>query len=259
MLLQLMIAAPESVRRVVSRAIGQAGFENYWNRFDRLDKSTRKGAGKAMLKMLPDAVQRLGRRLLTGAIDQRLKALTITHELGLGELLRPAVTQLCSDPNAKLRSKAVVVLGELDNVPADVILDRVLNDSDPRVRANAIEVLEAKQKVDYVPMLAQRARAANAGNRERANAIKAMHRMKVKNANAALTAMMHDQRPEHRISALWAMKAIGFWQMLNEVGRLAKDDQNLRVRRYALGVLKGVAELVRGQGQPPRPEQKKAS
>jgi len=32
--------------------------------------------------------------------------------------------------------------------------------------------------------------------------------------------------------------------MLGDVGRMAKEDSNLRVRRYALGVLKGVADLV---------------
>lgn len=245
-LLQLMTAAPESVRRVVSRAIGQAGFEHFWDRFDRLDKSTRKSAGKAMLKMLPDAVQRLARRLSGGPVEQRLKAMQITQELGLGELMRPAVTQLCSDPNAKLRSKAIVVLGELDGVPSEILLERVLNDSDARVRANAIEVLETTQKGQYLPLLAQRARAPGSNHRERANAIKALHRMKVKNANLALAVMLRDQRAEHRISALWALKAIGWWQLLSEVGRLAKEDENLRVRRYALTVLRAVADIMRG-------------
>jgi len=248
MLLQLMTSAPESVRRVVSRAIGQAGFENFWQRFDRLEKATRKSAGKAMLKMLPDAVQRLGRRLATGPVDQRLKALQITQELGLGELMRPTVTQLCNDANAKLRSKAITLLGELEGVPPDVLLERVLNDADPRVRANAIEVLETRERAQYLPLLAARARAAGANNRERANAIKALHRMKVKNATVALAAMLQDKRPEHRISALWALKSIGWWQLINEVGRLAKTDDNLRVRRYALGILKGVADLMRGGG-----------
>lgn len=247
MLLQLMIGAPESVRRVVSRAIGQTGFENFWQRFDRLDKNTRKNAGKAMLKMLPDATQRLGRRIASGAVDQRLKAMQITQELGLGELLRPAVLQACSDPNAKLRSKAIALLGELGSVPPEVVLERVLNDTDPRVRANTIELLEAQKKTQYLPLIAQRARSATTGNRERANAIKAMHHMKVKNANVALMGMLGDERPEHRISGLWALKAIGWWQLLNQVGKLAKEDQNLRVRRYALNVLKGVAELMRAQ------------
>ena len=60
--------------------------------------------------------------------------------------------------------------------------------------------------------------------------------------------MLRDTRPEHRISALWALKQIGWWQLLDEVGRLAKQDTNLRVRRYALAVLRGVAETMQPAG-----------
>lgn len=242
MLLQLMTNAPESVRRVISRSIGQSGFEQFWQRFDKLDRSTRRSAGRAMLKMLPDAVQRLGRRLLSGPVEQRLKAMQIAQELDAGEALRPAILQMCVDPNAKLRSKAVCMLGEMPAEGPDLLLDRVLQDSDPRVRANAIEVLESRQKMEYLPLLAQRARAAN--SRERGNAIKALHRMKVKQAGTSLLHMLRDERSEHRISALWTLKQIGWWQLLNEVGNLAKSDTNLRVRRYALGVLRGVAETM---------------
>jgi HEAT repeat protein len=243
-LLPLMTGAPESVRRVVARSIGQSGFDQFWQRFDWLDKSTRKQAGKAMMKVLPDAVQRLGRRLLAGPIGDRLKAMQMAQELELGEPLRAILLQLCNDPNAKLRSKAVFALGDA-SASADAILDRVLQDADPRVRANAIEILEQKQKTEYLPLLAQRARASNA--RERANAIKAMHKMKVNAATASLQTMLDDERPEHRISAMWALKQIGWWQLLNEVGRLAKQDHNLRVRRYALGILKSVADEMQAQ------------
>jgi HEAT repeat protein len=241
LLLPLMTNAPQSVRQVVSRAIGQAGFEHFWQRFDRLDKVTRRSAGKAMMKILPDAVLRLGRKLATGPAQHRLKAMQIVHELDLAETLRPVLVQMCRDANPKLRSKAIHVLGEDPAAPAEVLLDRLINDSDARVRANAIEVLESKQKAEYVPILAQKARASN--NRERANAIKALHRMKVGTASSQLLLMLQDGRPEHRISALWALRKIGWWRMLNEVGRLAKEDDNLRVRRYALGVLRSVAEV----------------
>ena len=244
MLLQLMVGAPESVRRVVARSIGQSGFDQFWQRFDLLDRSTRKQAGKAMLKVLPDAGPRLGRRLLTGPLSDRLKAMQIAHELDLCDALRPQLLQLCQDPNAKLRSKAVSILGG-DPSSSEAILDRVLQDIDPRVRANAIEVLEHKQKAEYLPLLAQRARASN--SRERANAIKAMHKMKVKTATASLDQMLHDERPEHRISAMWTLKQIGWWRLLAEVGRLAKQDTNIRVRRYALGVLKSIAQELQVQ------------
>jgi hypothetical protein len=130
-------------------------------------------------------------------------------------------------------------------------VDRLLNDADARVRANTIEVLEAKPDARFLPVLADRARSAT--NRERANAIKALFRMRVSTVSNQLFTMLRDDRAEHRISAMWALRQIGWWQLLGEVGRLAKEDGNIRVRRYALNVLKGVADLsaqVKRQGEP---------
>jgi len=38
------------------------------------------------------------------------------------------------------------------------------------------------------------------------NAIKALHHMRVGTASPALLSMLRDERPEHRISAMWALK-----------------------------------------------------
>lgn len=247
-LLQMMTSAPESVRRVISRAIGQVGFDLFWSRFDRLDRPTRKQAGRAMLKLLPDAVVRLGRRLTGPDADGRLKAMQIAQELGLNSQLRNQLLQLCTDPNAKVRSKAVSAVGDIADLPPDALIERLIVDTDPRVRANTIEVLEAKKKVGFVPVLAQRARSAN--NRERANAIKAMHRMRVQTASTQLLSMMRDERSEHRISALWVLGQTGIWQLVNEAVRLAKEDSNLKVRRYALNVVKNVVETVQASKRP---------
>jgi hypothetical protein len=60
-------------------------------------------------------------------------------------------------------------------------------------------------------------------------------------------AMLQDERGEHRISAMWALRQIGVWQLLNEVGRMARGDSNLRVRRYAMTMLRGIAEAAQQQ------------
>jgi HEAT repeat protein len=245
MLLKLMAGAPASVRAVVGRAIGQAGFEQFWQRFDKLDKATRQQAGKAMLKLLPDAQQRLQRRAISGPPEQRVKAMQIAQELGIAEGFQQVLAQLCADPSARVRSKATAVLGQIPGASTGPLIDRLLNDADARVRANAIEILENRPDQQVVETLAQRALSAN--GRERANAIKALCRMKVSTASKQLLGMLRDERPEHRISALWVLRQIGWWQLVNEVGRLAKEDGNMRVRRYALGVLKAVAELLREQ------------
>ncbi|HEX8912628.1 MAG TPA: hypothetical protein VF796_09750 [Humisphaera sp.] len=239
-LLQLMTSATPSVRRVVGRAVGKAGFDHFWAKFDRLPKPTRKQAGRAMLKLLPDAPQLLRRRLGPGPVEQRIKALQMVHELGLAESMRDVVLGLCQDADARVRSKAVLVAGEVPAVTPDALIDRLLQDADARVRANTIEVLEAKADPRFLPVLAERARVAS--NRERANAIKALFRMRVNTVSSQLFTMLRDGRPEHRISAMWALRQIGWWQLIGEVGRLAKQDENVRVRRYAITLLKGVAE-----------------
>jgi HEAT repeat protein len=244
-LLQLMTNSPESVRRVISRAIGQAGFDQFWQRFDKLDRATRKQAGRAMLKLLPDSIARLQRRLISGPVEQRTKAMQMAQELGLSDQLRDTLVLLCNDPHPRLRSKAVMSVGRMTGVPPELLVDRLLNDSDARVRANAIEVLENKAHGKLLEVLVQRARAAN--NRERANAIKALHCMKVGGVSDQLLNMLRDERPQHRISAMWTMNKVGLWKLLAEVGTLAKSDSDQRVRRYALTVLRSVADLARTQ------------
>ena len=246
-LIQLMTVAPESVRRVIGRSVGQVGFDSFWNRYDRLDKATRRNAGRAMFKILPDALQRLERRIRGGVADQRLKGMTMAQELGVAEMLASVLLQACHDPAPKIRSKAVAVLATINVVPPEQLLDKVLNDNDPRVRANAIEVLEAKHRVEFVPMLAQRARTSS--NRERANAIKALHRMKVGSTSQQLLSMIRDDRAEHRLSALWALRQIGWWQLLNEVVGVAKADPSLKVRRYAMAVIRDLADTVPGRNK----------
>jgi HEAT repeat protein len=193
-----------------------------------------------MLKLLPDASQRLVRKLAGGPVEQRVKAIQLAQELGLLEEVGPLLLEMCADASARIRSKAVTALGELQQVPSETILDRVLHDTDARVRANAIEVLETKRREEYVPLLATRTRSGD--GRERANAIKALHAMKVGTASSQLTAMLRDDRPAHRVSALWALRQMGVWQMLTEVGKLARSDPNLRVRRYAMAILRMLAE-----------------
>ncbi|MGA2232454.1 MAG: HEAT repeat domain-containing protein, partial [Tepidisphaeraceae bacterium] len=219
LLLQRMAAAPASVRKVISRSLGHVGFEQFWERFDSLDRATRRHAGKAMLKILPDSVARLTRRLTTGPVEQRLKAMQMAHDLGLVPEMRQTLAALTQHNNPKVRSKAVSALAEAPEESREILMDRVLHDNDPRVRANAIEVLEATRAAQFLPLLAERARVGQ--NRERANSIKALHRMRVGNAGEALAEMLRDQRADHRISALWALRQIGLWRLLGEVGRLA--------------------------------------
>jgi HEAT repeat protein len=238
-LMQLMTNAPSSVRRLIGRAVGQNGFDNYWERFDNLDPATRQTAGKALVKLLPTTLERLSRLLTTGTLSDRLKAMQVTQELNLSHDLHGPLLQLASDANPKLRSRAVTLLGQSPSGLPEPLIDKVLSDPDARVRANAIEVIDQQPDSQYLPILSRLARSRH--NRERANAIKALHSMRVGTASQQLIAMLRDVRPEHRISAMWALKEVGLWKMLREVAQLAKTDGDMRVRRYAVGVIRSIA------------------
>lgn len=242
-LLGIMKTGPESVRKVAARAISAGAFDQFYERFERLDVATRGRAGKAVFKLLPDAVMRLGRKLRSGPPEQRIKALSVTQELDLSNALREDILGLTTHESAKVRSKAVIVAGTLKEPVPDVLLEKALSDPDGRVRANAIEVLEVLKKGEYLPLLAKRAKSAN--NRERANAIKAMAALKVEAAAPHLMLMLRDNRPEHRISALWAARHVGVYKLLEEVVRLAKVEQDGKVRRYALASVRMVASKVK--------------
>ena len=246
-LLQRLSSAPESVRRLIGRAVSHSGFEQFWNRYPKLDKATRRSAGKAMLRLLPDSISRLARKLGPGPIEQRLQALQMMQDLKLAEQLVEPLMVLCSDSSPRLRSRAVSLLADVPSLAPDHLIEQLMTDTDARVRANTIEVLETRHPNEFIPMLIQRARIGT--NRERANAIKFMHRTRMNLFQESLAMMLKDPRPEHRISAMWALKQTGWWNLIHEVGRMAKSDSELKVRQYALGVLKAASELIREQRQ----------
>jgi HEAT repeat protein len=225
--------------------VGQSGFEQFWNRYDKLEKATRKQAGKAMLKLLPDSIPRLSRKLAGGPLEQRLQAMQMIQDLKLADQMAEPLLAICSDPSPRLRSRAVSLLADVPTLAPDALIERLLVDADSRVRANAIEVLESRHKEQFVPLLIQRARAGS--NRERANAIKVMHKLRMNVFGTSLAAMLKDPRPEHRISAMWALKQTGWWNLIGDVGQMAKADGDMKVRRYALNVLKAASELIREQ------------
>ena len=174
-------------------------------------------------------------------------------DLGVAKQVAAALVRMCGDPSPRVRSKAVSLLSEVPSVPLDALVERLLNDPDARVRANAVEVLEGRQTggkpgtPGFVPTLVQRARSGS--NRERANAIRALHRLRMDDVADALNHMLADPRTEHRVSALWAVRETGLWNLVGRVGQMAKSDPDGHVRQYAVGVLRAVSDTIRIQQQ----------
>ena len=260
LLMSRMATSPASARRVVSRAVGQAAFDQFWANADQMDPARRRTAGRALLKMLPDLAARLNRRLgvamatggggngASGPVFDRLKGLQMVADLGVANQMAGTLIRLCGDASPRVRSKAVALLRDVPAVSLDALVERLLNDPDARVRANAVEVLDERTtgrdvvSVTFVPTLVQRARTGS--NRERANAIRALHRLRMADVADALQHMLADPRAEHRVSGLWAVRETGLWNLAARVGQMAKADPDAHVRQYAVGVLRAVSAMI---------------
>ena len=246
-LLRRAAGAPESVRGVINRTQGVRSFDGLWNRHDRLSPETRRAAGRALLKLLPAAGERLRHHLLGGDAAARIRGLAMLGDLDATLDHRESVYACCVHADAKVRSKATLMLGEIvarvHDERAEARLEAALEDGDARVRANAVEVLQVSGRRDVGPLL--RARGRLGRNRERANAIRASHVMGLGEVESPLFEMLRDGRDPHRLSAVWAVEQTGQWRLLDEVVRLARSDTNLRVRRSALAAVRRMAENMR--------------
>ena len=252
LLLRRCAAAPADVRRAASRGL-HAAFDGYLRRFDDLPADRRRAAGAAVVKLLPDAAGRLNRLASTGPSASRLKALRVAAELGLCRAVADAITAACGDADARLRSKAVLLLADVFDHAADAAscLEAALEDGDPRVRANAVETLAkvagGRSAEETRRLLAARARLGR--NRERANAIVAMGELKLAPTDRPLFDMLRDRRDAHRLSAVWAAERTHDLRNFEELARLARGDANPGVRRSALSAVRRIAEHAR-RGRP---------
>lgn len=249
-LLRRLPTAPPTLREAIARVVGRDSFEGYWQKFESLPVAERKRAGQALIKVMPETLAQLERVLRTGELPARLKALQVADELNVTADLKPTLDFLCTDPrSSKVRSKAVLLLGRIADGGGPVM--RALGDTDPRVRANAVDALRMRliERRSGGPRVTDllRRRADGSENRERANAAAALHILNEVDAGALLQRMLRDDRPAHRISALWAVRQTTSSATLPTVADLARTDAEPTVRKAALSTLRLAAARMRTQ------------
>ena len=242
-LLRQMSGAAPSVRRIIGRSLGRAGFEQFFQSFDRMNRLTRRRAGAAMLKLLPDGLERLTRKIEGGGAAQRVRALQIADELDQTGVLAGVIVAACAAADGRVRSKAVRLLGRVNTPDAARALSASLGDADARVRSNAIEAAcDRPDAAELRPVLHPRARAGQ--HRERATAIRALHRLGDTDQRQPLRQLIGHPHPAERIAGMWALRQTGTWSLLGEVAQLARADPDAGARRYALTMIKAVSDRV---------------
>ena len=240
-LMRRLARAQGPLRATLARLVGARGFDGLWGNYDKLDPATRRRAGRALLRLLPDGADHLRRKLdAAGAnLPQRMKALRVCEELAATAALGPAVERLAGDVEPRVRSRAVALLGK-GGVGGRAVM-RALGDGDGRVRANAVDALRLRIVAGGPPRPGLAAlldgRASAEGSRERANAAAALCRLDAAAGARRVRQMLADARPGHRLSGVWAARQAGR-PLLNDLAKLAEKEPDPAVRHAAARALR---------------------
>ncbi len=231
LMLRLINSPHDSVRKIASRYVAPVGFEKYWDSWSRFDLNQRIAAGKALIKIDPTFHVQLGEKLESEHPADMHKAMSIIRTLNQGTFFEYALEHLTHHDDPKIASAAVKTLGSAATERAARILESSLEHGDARMRANAVEALDQIEHRNHVNQLVKMSKGDD--NRPRANAIGALLSMNFADALTTLGNMLNDERPMHRLSALWLVDHLNLRDMVRHVAELSISDKDPKVRTRA--------------------------
>lgn len=243
LLLTLINSAHPRVREIASAQLSSLAFMRVWEAWPRLDPAQQLAAGRALIKLDPNFHRLVSEHLAERVRDIRLRALSMITTLNQGHLFEEALIALARHPDHVVASAAVRALGTAESQAVQAVLEESLHHANNRVRANAIEALETFSSQHHVHELLELAQSDEC--RPRANAIKALLGIRTDEAMHALGRMLHDPRPEHRISALWVVEHMGVIEFSRQVAELCVTEKNAEVKRRADEVVHKLIDSLR--------------
>jgi hypothetical protein len=185
------------------------------------------------------------------------RLMEVLAEISDGTRILPSLMRLLRHPNPHVRSKAVKMIGR-GSRSVRWVRNR-LTESDPRVRANAIEALWGLDTDEARELLATAARDGN--NRVTGNALLALYRVGDNASIPELMKLAEHESALFRATAAWVMGETGDPRFTETLAGLMRDP-NAAVRTRSLSALgrikaavavsrQGEAWLVTGMPQEP--------
>jgi hypothetical protein len=182
------------------------------------------------------------------ALDEPLpnagRLMDILGEISAGNRITSSLMRLWRSSDPLMRSKAVLLIGRSSR--SIQWAQSRLAETDPRIRANAVEALWGVDTAEAIPVL--RAAAGDGNNRVAGNALFALYGMGDTAAISDLLKMAASDSPQFRSSAAWAMGETGDPRFSESLARLMSESSGfVRKRAFAeLSRLKAAAKARQG-------------
>lgn len=149
----------------------------------------------------------LSQQLTAARVDVEIveRALEVLRAVAPPARLHAAIRVALSHEDSRVRSKAAMAVGQ---AVADLpMLQRLLSDGDPRVRANALEALWNSKSADVEAIFLRSLKDLH--HRAVANAAYGLYLIDAEKHFDKVTAMVEHPNPLHRAAGAWLLRRIG--------------------------------------------------
>jgi hypothetical protein len=206
--------------------------------------------GRAARRVDPMTDVTLARKLADSAVrgstvqlSDPVRLMDILAEIADAGHIMPSLMRMMRHPNTYLRSKAVKMIGR-GSLSAKWVMGR-LSDSDPRVRANAIESLWGSDTPEARTLFSFAANDAN--NRVVGNALLGLYYLGEPSVLADVVKLAAHESALFRSSAAWVMAEARDPRFTEALRRMISDpDATVRTSVFA-----GLAQIKAANAQPP--------
>ena len=169
------------------------------------------------------------------AVNLRLRLMDVVQSVSDGSRLLPLMMRLLRDPDARVRSKAALLVGRTKLSTRWV--EECLTAEDSRVRANAVESIWGVDSEEVRELLWDLLSAPD--NRSVGNSLIGLYRMGDAGAIEQILLMAQDSRDLFRSTAAWVMGRTGDPRFQPALVNLIRDSAPVRTTAFrALGSLK---------------------
>ncbi len=251
----LLRVAGRARHRLAARSV-----EAFFARWTALDDDARAAlAAKLLASDRKSFIETLAHLAQDHDVETAGHAIALARRLRLVPAIEAQLLQCAQREEGRVASAAAKALADGERPERLDVLCDVLEHTDRRVRANAVEALAAISRrgehrfspTRAAPWLAQL--AGHDENRLRGNALLALLRSRHAQGHEQLRIMLHDDRPLHRATAIWVARTGRAGQLAGDLRRLEHEDALPEIRTRAATARRWL-RADDGVGRPHEPE-----